>query len=185
MTFRIAVFGTESTGKTTLARHLAELFAVPWAEEYVRSFWERRDGDIRARHLAAIARGQIDNEEYAAARADRLLICDTELLTNTLWADLLFPGHCPAWVRTAAERRCRHYALYLLCDADIDFVDDGQRCFPGREEREACRRLWRNALVRRQLPFVDIRGSFAQRIATATAAIETRTGLSPPPSGRR
>jgi NadR type nicotinamide-nucleotide adenylyltransferase len=179
MSSRIAIFGTESTGKTTLAHQLAERFAAPWAAEYVREFWYARGGDIRASDLTPIAQGQIDNEEAAAARAEQLVICDTELLTNTLWADLLFPGQCPAWVRKAAQRRCHNYALYLLCDTDIAFVDDGQRCFPEAIEREYCRRIWRATLVDRDLPFVDIRGPLDVRLATAGAAIECVTGIAP------
>ncbi|MGN8157371.1 AAA family ATPase [Salinisphaera sp. RV14] len=179
MTARVAVFGTESTGKTTLARRLAELFDVPWAPEYVRWFWRERAGAIRGTDLDTIARGQLDNEDAAAARADALVICDTELITNTLWADLLFPGACPPWVRREANRRARGYALYLLCDTDIEFVDDGQRCFPGAVARARCRQLWRNALIARNLPFVDIQGPLDERIARAVAAIEQTVGLSP------
>lgn len=179
MTTRVAVFGTESTGKTTLARRLAALFDAPWVPEYVRDFWDAHDGDIRAADLASIAIGQIDYEEQAAARAQEVIICDTELLTNALWADLLFPGRCPAWVREAAERRSRHYALYLLCDTDVAFVDDNQRCFPGAVERESCRKLWRETLIKRGLPFIDIRGTLDERIATAARAIQRATGILP------
>lgn len=179
MTHRIAVFGTESTGKTTLARQLAAHFGAAWATEYVRTFWDEHAGHIEAADLATIAHGQIANEDTAAARDDALVICDTELLTNTLWADLLFPGQCPAWVRAEAERRSHAYTLYLLCDTDMPFFDDEQRCFPGPEEREQCRRLWQRTLTERGLPFVLIQGPYDQRFATATAAIERTTGLMP------
>ena len=177
MTARIAVFGTESTGKTTLARRLAALFDAPWAPEYVRSFWDERAGVILGRDLDTIARGQIENEEMAAARADSLVICDTELITNTIWADLLFPGACPAWVRREAERRAMRYALYLLCDTDIEFIDDGQRCFPEADKRERCRQIWRHALVERDLPFLNVHGSLEERLALAVPAIERTTGV--------
>lgn len=177
MTVRVAIFGPECSGKTTLACHLARIFDAPWAPEYVRSFWEERRGDIRRTDLGAIARGQIENEDSAAARAKALVICDTELITNTLWADLLFPGACPVWVRREAEFRARRYALYLLCATDIDFVDDGQRCFPGTRQREHCGQLWRSALVERGLPFVDVQGSLHERIAIAVSAIERTIGL--------
>ena len=68
---RIAIFGTESTGKTTLARMLANHFEEPWAAEYVREYWDTHDGKIGPADLDAIARGQIANEETAAARAAR------------------------------------------------------------------------------------------------------------------
>ncbi|MES1954353.1 AAA family ATPase [Salinisphaera hydrothermalis] len=177
MTARIAVFGTESTGKTTLARRLADLFAAPWAPEYVRCFWDEHNGVIRDEDLGTIAEGQIENEETAAARADSIVICDTELITNTIWADLLFPGACPDWVRREAERRAPNYALYLLCDTDVEFVDDGQRCFPGTAERERCRQIWRQALIARNLPFVEVSGSLETRLMHAASAIERVAGV--------
>ena len=35
---RVALLGSESTGKTTLARRLAERFATVWVPEYARSY---------------------------------------------------------------------------------------------------------------------------------------------------
>lgn len=172
MTLRIAVFGAESTGKSTLARQLAAHFDAPCAGEYVRTFWDDHAGQIDAADLAAIARGQIANEARAARQATDLLFCDTELITNTLWADLLFPQQCPDWVRTAANRRSRQYALYLLCDTDLAFAADVQRCFPDAADRTYCRKLWRAALLDRQLPFIDIRGAGEQRLAAAVAAVD-------------
>src|SRR5689334_4900113 len=109
---RIAIFGTESTGKTWLAQRLSQHFGEPWSREFVREYWEMRRGEITAADLDAIGRGQVENEEAAAAQAARVVFCDTELLTCTLWNDLLFPGACPEWVRAAAERRAVRHALY-------------------------------------------------------------------------
>ena len=169
---RVVVFGTESTGKTSLAQKLAAHFGEPWSGEFVREFWDLRSGNISATDLGTIALGQMANEDGAIARALRVVFCDTELLTCTLWDDLLFPGACPPWVRAEAEQRARGYALWLLCDTDIPFVPDPQRCFPDAAGRENARRLWREALVSRGLPFVEIRGDWAEREHTAIAAVE-------------
>lgn len=169
---RFAAFGTESTGKTTLAQRLAAHFGEPWAPEYVRGFWDARGGRITAADLDAIARGQVANEEAAAAKSRRATFCDTELITCTLWDDVLFPGACPGWVREEAERRARGFALYLLCDTDVPFVPDPQRCFPDPDSRARARRLWRDALVSRNLPFVEIRGAWAERERAAIAAVQ-------------
>src|SRR5687768_7409711 len=114
---RIAIFGTESTGKTSLAERLSKHFQEPWAPEYAREFWDSHGGHISAKDLDAIGRGQIANEETAAAQAKRVVFCDTELITCTLWNDALFPGMCPTWVRDQADERAKGFALYLLCDA--------------------------------------------------------------------
>ena len=169
---RIAIFGPESTGKTTLAQRLAAHFGEPWAPEFVRGFWDERGGVITADDLATIARGQRDGEEAAAAQARRMVFCDTELLTNVLWADLLFPGACSAWVRAEAERRSRTYAGYLLCDTDIPFAPDPQRCFPDEAGRAMCRRLWRETLESRSLPWHGIHGDWPERERLAIAAVE-------------
>lgn len=169
---RIVVFGTESTGKTWLAERLATHFGEPWSAEHAREFWDAHGGLITARDLDAIGRGQIANEEAAAARARRVVFCDTDLLTCTLWNDALFPGACPPWVREEAERRSRRNALYLLCDADVPFVPDPQRCFPDDAARQRVNRMWRAALVERGLPFAEIRGEWAERERAAVEAVE-------------
>ena len=169
---RIALFGTESTGKTQLAQRLAAHFGEPWSPEFVREFWDARGGVVNAADLDAIGRGQIANEEAAAAKARRVVFCDTELITCTLWNDLLFPGACPEWERAEAERRARRFALYLLCDADVPFVPDPQRCFPDAASRQRARQCWRDALVSRGLPFVEIRGDWPAREPAAIAAVE-------------
>ena len=169
---RVAVFGTESTGKTMLAQKLAAHFQEPWSPEFVREFWEIKRGKIVGADLGTIALGQIANEDYALAKAKRAVFCDTELLTNVLWADLLFPGECPPWVRAEAETRSREFSPYLLCDTDVPWAPDPQRAFPDEESRQKCGGLWRETLVSRGLPFVEIRGDWAERERVAIAAVE-------------
>ncbi|MSU51053.1 MAG: N-acetylglucosamine-6-sulfatase [Opitutus sp.] len=169
---RIVVFGIESTGKTSLAQRLAAHFGEPWAPEFVREFWDMRDGKIVAEDLGTIALGQLANEDLAMARAQRVAFFDTDLLTCTLWNDTLFPGRCPAWVQTEAEERARSQALYLLCDADAPFAPDPQRCFADAGSRAEAARIWRAALVSRGLPFDEIRGDWPERERTAIAAVE-------------
>ena len=169
---RIVIFGTESTGKTSLAERLAMHFGEPWAPEFVREFWDLREGKITTEDLGTIALGQIANEDHALARARRLAFFDTNLLTCVLWDDVLFPAACPAWVRTEADQRARGAVLHLLCDTDVPFVPDPQRCFPDAAGRERARQIWRGALVSRGLPFVDIVGDWAERERTAIAAVE-------------
>ena len=169
---RIVIFGTESTGKSTLAERLAAHFGEPWSREYAREFWDAQGGRISAADLDSIARGQIENEEAAAAQARRVVFGDTDLLTCTLWNDALFPGACPDWVREQAEVRAQGVARYLLCEADVPFVADPQRCFPDEASRARARNLWRDALVTRGLPFVEIRGAWAERERRAIVAVE-------------
>jgi nicotinamide riboside kinase len=148
--------------------------------EYAREFWDRH-GNITLADMAPIAREQWRREDAAAVislarpgpSASKLIVCDTDALTTTLWSDLLY-GTCPAEVRQGAEERAKHYALYLLLDIDVPFAPDPQRCFPDPADREKGMRLWRGALEQRQLPFELIRGSWLEREQRAIAAITRR-----------
>ena len=175
---RIAVYGPESTGKTELAGTLARHFGAPLVAEYAREFWDRH-GAITLEDIPVIAREQWRREDEALLRHDfaghapgarPLVICDTEALTTVLWSDLLY-GTCAADIRREADRRAKQYACYLLLDIDVPFTPDPQRCFPAPEDREKCRRIWRGALERRGLPFVEISGDWAAREQRAIAAV--------------
>ena len=168
---RVVLFGTESTGKSALAAALAEHFKASWAPEFVREFWDRREGRIEAADLATIARGQIVNEETAALAADQLLFCDTDLLMNVRWADDLFPGACPPWVRAAADARAERYALYLYCEPDLAWAPDPQRSFQDSVTWQASAERCRDMLVSRGLPFISVRGEGPERISLAIDAV--------------
>jgi nicotinamide riboside kinase len=60
----------------------------------------------------------------------------------------------------------------LLCDTDVPFEPDPQRSFPDALGRARARQLWRDALRSRGLPFVDVRGTWAEREEIAVAAVE-------------
>lgn len=171
---RIAVYGTESTGKTRLAERLARHFGVRWVPEYAREFWDQH-GEIGLKDMVPIAREQWRREDAAVEAArragERIVICDTEALTTMLWSELLY-GTCPDEVRRGAEERCRNYARYLLLDADVPFEPDPARCFPEPADRQRTARVWREAVARRGLPFVEIRGEWAERERAAIAAVE-------------
>ncbi len=166
---RIAVFGPESTGKTTLAAKLAVHFSVPLVLEYAREFWDQ-EGVITLEDIPVIAREQWRREDAALQQASRLIICDTEALTTMLWSDLLY-GTCPDDIRRGVEARAKNYALYLLLDIDVPWAADPQRCFPDEEDRQKCMKVWHGALERRRLPYVWIRGNWAQREQTGIAAV--------------
>jgi NadR type nicotinamide-nucleotide adenylyltransferase len=166
---RVAVTGSESTGKTTLARDLAEHFGTVWVPEYAREYAATRTSltskPLEATDVEPIARGQIEAEDRGLATAKRLLVLDTDLVSTVVYARHYY-GDCPAWVEQAA--RARRADLYLLCDIDVPWVADPARDLPHmREHMQALFATTLDALGGR---YVTIRGPWRERLTSAVAA---------------
>jgi len=164
---RVCIFGPESTGKSTLVRDLARHYDTVFAGEYARPLLAPKDGVCHPEDIPLIARGQAASEDALMRQANRVLFCDTDLLTTTIWSEVLF-GDCPEWIRAEAERR--EYDLYLLTDIDVPWVDDAQRYLPN--EREAFMESCVLALESRGRPYRRIRGSWDARMESACAAVD-------------
>ena len=164
---RVVLTGSESTGKTTLASLLAAHYGAELVPEFVRGYAEKKQGPIGFADHGPIARGQMVLEDEHIARASRLVVQDTDLLSTVVYCDHYF-GACPEWIREAAlQRRPR---LYLLCEADIPWIHDGVR--DRGDRREEMQALFLDAVRRSGSPWVDIRGERAERVVAATDAID-------------
>jgi HTH-type transcriptional repressor of NAD biosynthesis genes len=166
---RVCIFGPESTGKTSLARDLAVHFRTSYAWEYARPLLDPQGGQCFARDIPLVVRGQMATEDAMSLQANRVLFCDTDVLTTTIWSDVLF-GNTPQWIRDLADRRT--YDLYLLLDVDVPWVDDAQRFFSSTAERRRFFDLCRAALDSRGRRYEIISGNWQERFAAAREAVE-------------
>ncbi|MBI3724483.1 AAA family ATPase [bacterium] len=164
---RVCVFGPESTGKSTLARKLAEHYGTLFVPEYARAHLEQRGGRIVAADVESIARGQIASEEALVPGSSGLVFCDTDVLMTCIWSEVLF-GACPAWIREEARRR--RYDLTLLLDVDVPWVGDPVRYLP--RERAAFFERCERELRDHDRRFVRVLGSWEERFRIAREAID-------------
>lgn len=170
---RVVLLGGESSGKTTLAQALAEAFQTAWVPEYGRERWVERDGQLTLQDLLDIGRIQVEREEAALAHANGLLFCDTSPLTTLGYAGWMF-GAQPEALQALAQRP---YDLVVLCDADIDFVQDGTRQPADFRARQQA--WYRQQLSRPGMPLVEARGSVAQRVAQLQPLLHTLLAAAP------
>jgi NadR type nicotinamide-nucleotide adenylyltransferase len=169
---RVVLVGSESTGKTTLARKLAREFHTAWVPEYGRDYCEVVPAEeLTLDDYGMIAWGQAVWEDERALDANRVLICDTDLHTTATWSDLML-GERPAWLTDAA--RSRRYDLFILLAPDIPWVQDGLRVLS--ERRAQHHRLIEQELATAHRNVVRVTGSFEERERAATEAIARLLG---------
>jgi len=165
---RVVVTGSECTGKTTLAKALAEHYGTAWVPEYARQFVLEKGAEPDHTDVDAIARGQIDLEDTVAAGVSDLLIQDTDLLSTAVYSRHYY-GDCPIWIEEAVSQRAPD--LYLLAGIDVPWVSDGDQRDRG-DRREEMQDLFRQALVSNEVEFVEIHGLIERRLIESIAAID-------------
>lgn len=167
---RIVVTGSESTGKTELAKKLARHYDAELVPEFVREFAAAKEGGISFADHGPIARGQVALEDRIRAIAEArgaLIVQDTDLLSTVVYCDHYF-GACPPWIAELARERKPD--LYLLADIDVPWIPDGIR--DRGHLREEVQALFREAVIGSGAPWVSIVGSWDERWERAVRAIE-------------
>jgi NadR type nicotinamide-nucleotide adenylyltransferase len=165
---RVVVTGSECTGKSTLARQLADRYTTECVPEFVRQFARTMGGRLQFSDHGPIARGQMGLEDEYRTRATTLLIHDTDLLSTVVYCRHYF-GRCPEWIEAATvDRRAD---LYFLCDIDVPWVADGLRDRP--ERREEMHQLFVDAANEFGMPWYLISGDESARLLRAAELMKT------------
>jgi len=163
---KVCVIGPECTGKTDLSKFLSEHYNTPWVDEYARAYLNKLGRPYQQHDLTKIAHGQMRMEDEWLNDANKVLICDTNLLVIKIWSEYKF-GTCDKEIlKGMAERK---YDLYLLTNIDIPWQDDPQREHP--QKREFFWNLYKKEVATTGVATVEISGSREVRRSTAIEAI--------------
>ena len=165
--YRIVITGAESTGKTTLAEQLSAHFEAPCSSEFVRDFVESSDRPIQIEDLNTIMKGQIDYENTACEKSPRLVIHDTNLLSNVVYAEHYFK-QTPRELASALSGT--QYNLYLFCQNDIPWKEDGAQR-DSLEARDQIHQAFEQMLEESSVPVVQIKGTPENRFYQAINSI--------------
>ncbi|TRX61258.1 ATP-binding protein [Fulvivirga sp. M361] len=164
---KVVVIGPECSGKTTLSSSLATYYNTTWVPEYARYYIDRLDRPYNEADLLPIAKGQLLSEDQWTKKADRIVICDTNLLVIKIWQEYKY-GDC--YPKVLEMIKGRTYDLYLLTHVDIPWKEDPQRENP--HLRDFFFHLFKKELEEKGLPFIEIKGEFHSRKKTAIDAID-------------
>ena len=169
---KVVLFGPESTGKTTMSELLAKHYDTVWVAEYAREYlqekWNNERKTCEDSDLIPIAKGQIALENKLAQKADRILICDTDLLETKVYSEEYYGGFVhPELDKYALKNQ---YDLYLLTNIDTPWEADDLRDRP--DQRQEMYQAFEDTLIRYKRPYIKLNGSIKERVDLATLEID-------------
>ena len=169
---KVVLFGPESTGKTTLSKQLARHYNTVWTPEYAREYlqkkWNNERKTCEKEDLIPIAIGQMNLENKLGKKADKLLICDTDLLETKVYSEKFYGGTVDLKLSEAVDRN--KYDLYLLTYIDTPWEEDDLRDRP--EQRLEMFTAFENTLKKYKKNYILLKGDKETRLKNATEAID-------------
>lgn len=163
---KIVLLGTESTGKSTLAKKLAEHFNTDFVAEMARQVLEKTE-DCLPEHLTLIAELHAKEILQKTENTSRLLFIDTDINITKSYSKYLFNKSLDVadWIEEANEAH-----LYLFLEPDCEFVQDGTR-LPD-EERKKLSLFHKEQLKKTSIAYFSIYGNWEERFEAAIKIVK-------------
>lgn len=155
---KIILTGPESTGKSTLAKQLAQEYNTVWVQEFARTYLEGLNRTYREDDLLKIAKGQRDLEAFFYNRSNQYMFCDTSMLVMKIWSEYRF-GKCDPWILEQLENE--KDTSYILCGTDVPWQYDEQR--ENQNDRNDLYEKYLSELKFYQKEFLEVIGSQSVR----------------------
>ncbi|MCT4643375.1 MAG: ATP-binding protein [Carboxylicivirga sp.] len=163
----VVLSGPESTGKSTLAKQLAECYHTDWIPEYAREYVENINRPYTFEDVRQIAHKQISQYEDALELKSKLVFFDTFLIITKVWFKEVY-GTIPSFIDDFLK--LAKIDLHLLCYPDIQWINDGLR--ENESKRLYLHELYKQELNYYQFNYQMIKGQNKQRSQQAKQYID-------------
>lgn len=153
----LCFYGPESTGKSTMAIHLATRFQTEFVPEVAREMLLNND-TLTVEDVIQIGERQTARILEKKKTAKQFLFCDTDLITTQIYSRI-YLGEVPP-VLYELEKQVT-FDRYFFFDIDCPWVEDGLRDLGHR--REEVKQIFLAELNKRKIPFTLVRGNWKER----------------------
>jgi len=162
---KICFYGPESTGKSTMAKHIASLYKTEYVPEVAREFITTNEFSVD--DIIRIGNAQTQRVFEKVKTANKILCCDTDLITTQVYSKI-YLNEVPQ-ILYDLEKQIK-YDHYFLFDIDVPWVADGLRDLGSK--RQEMFNWFKSELEVRNISYEIIKGSWNEREAQVRKRIE-------------
>jgi HTH-type transcriptional repressor of NAD biosynthesis genes len=155
---KICFYGPESTGKSSMAKRMAEIYHSEFVPEVAREIVD--SSDFTLDDIIRIGKAQTDRVLEKSQTANRFLFCDTDLITTQVYCRH-YLKEVPA-ILYELEKQIQ-YDTYFLFEVDVPWVSDGLRDLGDR--RKEMFEVFKSELDQRGIHYHIVSGTWAEREA--------------------
>ena len=159
---KIAIIGPESTGKSELCKQLAKEYNTIFVPEFARNYLTNLGRQYTYDDVIYIGEQQMLLEREYEKRANKILFCDTNLITIKIWLQIVF-NKVPFYMDVLINQN--RYDKTFLMDIDLPWENDPLREHPNR--RSEILDLHMNELKLCRTEFTLISGNGLERLQNA------------------
>jgi HTH-type transcriptional repressor of NAD biosynthesis genes len=167
---KVCFYGPESTGKSFLAEKLACSYDTEFVPEVAKEIIS--SNNFTFDDIIRIGFEQTDRVKLKFRTANRILFCDTDLITTQIYSRY-YLGIVPD-VLFELEKETR-YDVYFLFDVGVPWVADGLRDL-GNKRKEMFE-TFRQELVAREINYILVSGNYEQREQTVRDEVDKMLGI--------
>lgn len=154
----VCFYGPESTGKSVMAKKMAEKYNTQFVPEVARELIT--SNDFNREDIIMIGRAQTERIFQKARKANKVLFCDTDLITTQIYSRHYLKVVPPVLYEL---EKMVEYDLYFLFDIDVPWVDDGLRDLGDEQKRTNMYEIFKKELDSRNIPYVKVQGDWEER----------------------
>lgn len=154
----VCFYGPESTGKSAMAKQMAEKHKTQFVPEVARELIT--SNHFNREDIIMIGRAQVERTFAKARKANSILFCDTDLITTQIYSRH-YLGVVPP-VLYELEKMIE-YDQYFLFDIDVPWISDGLRDLGDEKEREKMYSIFKRELERRSISYINVQGDWEER----------------------
>ena len=163
----ICFYGPESTGKSVMAKQMAEHYQTIYVPEVAREIVSSNNFTLE--DIIEIGKAQNERVLENSKTANKFLFCDTDLITTQIYCRHYLYEVPPILFELEKQVVYDHYFLF---DIDVPWVADGMRDQGTTTQRRKMFEVFKYELDKRSMHYQIIAGDWETRASLIRSKLE-------------